>query len=165
MRLKFPLFTTVEKKARLEKMLNKDMAQAMLKSRNLHLFEKLVEQGNEPMLVANALENTLIALRRDGTEFNDLEKTMKELFNEYKKGSFVKAAIPDVLKGMAKGSPASVVLKVFRLQKITGPELEKLVAKEQCNQAIIMQKYRLQVDPAEVLQLVKKIKSDNPDYR
>ncbi|MBI5227373.1 Glu-tRNA(Gln) amidotransferase subunit GatE [Candidatus Micrarchaeota archaeon] len=154
-----------DKKAKLEKLLNPDLAKTMLRSRNLHLFEKLVELGADPMMAATTLENTLVSLRRDGIEFNDLEKTLKDLFGEYKKGSFVKAAIPDVLKGMAKGSPASTVLKVFRLQKITGIELEKLVAKEQCNQAAIMQKYRLQVDPQEVTELIAKLKCENPDYR
>ncbi len=153
------------KQHKLEKLLNPDMAKTMLKSRNLHLFEKLVEDGNDPVLVANTLENTVVALRRDRMEFNDLEKTMKDLFDEYKQGTFVKAAIPELLKGMTKGSPASTAIKVFRLQKITGLELEKLVAQNQCNQGIIMQKYRLQVDPSEVLKLVEKMKCENPDYR
>lgn len=154
-----------DKKARLEKLLNKDMAATMIKSRNLHLFERIIEMGVEPILAANTLENTLVSLRREGIEFNDLEKTVIEMFGEYLKGSFVKAAIPDVLKYMAKGARTEAVLKVYRLAKITGPSLEKLVAENQCNMQLIMQKYRLQVDSKEVSELVNKMKCDNPAYR
>ena len=154
-----------EKRSRLEKLLNKDMAATMLKSRNLHLFERLVSLGVEPTLAANTLENTLVSLRREGIEFTDLEKTLLELFGEYQKGLFVKAAIPDVLKYMAKGARVDAVLKVYRLGKITGAALEKLVAENQCNMQLIMQKYRLQVDSKEVSDLVNKMKCDNPAYR
>lgn len=153
------------KRSRLEKLLNKDLAATMLKSRNLHVFEKLVELGVEPMLAANTLENTVVALRRDGFEFTDLEKTMVELFSEYKKGSFVKAAVPEVLKYMTKGARVDAVLKIYRLHKITGKDLEKLVSDNGCNLSVIMQKHRLQVDPAEVSQLVGKLKCENPAYR
>jgi hypothetical protein len=57
------------------------------------------------------------------------------------------------------------VLKVYRLQKITGLELEKLVSENGCNMPTIMQKYRLQVDPSEVNEIVKKQKCENPAYR
>ncbi|HSB46875.1 MAG TPA: Glu-tRNA(Gln) amidotransferase subunit GatE [Candidatus Bilamarchaeum sp.] len=145
-----------DKKAKLEKLLNKEMAGRMLKSRNLHLFEKLVEGGAEPMLAATTLEDTLVSLRREGVEFEDAEKTLGELFAEYKNGAFVKAAIPDILKGMAKGARVEAVLKVFRLQRIAGKELEALVAENNGDMKAIMQKYRLQVDPAEVSAILRK---------
>ncbi len=154
-----------EKRTKLEKMLNKDMATNMLKSRNLHLFERIVGMGVDPVLAANTLENTLVALKRDGFEFSDLEKTVVEMFKEYQNGLFVKAAVPEVLKYMAKGARVDAVLKVYRLQKITGKELEKLVSENGCNVPTIMQKYRLQVDPAEVSEIVKAQKCENPAYR
>ncbi|MEW6722362.1 MAG: Glu-tRNA(Gln) amidotransferase subunit GatE [Candidatus Micrarchaeota archaeon] len=144
-----------DRKARLEKLLNKEMAGRMLKSRHLHLFERLVEKGTEPMLAAATIEDTVVALRREGVQFSDLDKALTELFDEYKRGSFVKAAIPEVLKGMAKGARADAVLKVFRLQKITGPALGKLVAESGYDMKAVMQKYRLQVDAAEVAALLK----------
>lgn len=147
-----------DKKARLDKMLNKEMSGRILRSRNLHLFERLVEQGADPMLAATTLEDTVVSLRREGVVFADLEKTLKELFTEYKKGSFVKAAIPEVLRGMAKGARAEAVLKVYRLQKITGPQLKKIAEENGYDMKKIMQKHRLQVDPAEVAQLIGKKK-------
>jgi len=147
-----------KKRSRLEAILNKEMANNMLKSRNLHLFEKLIGSGADPMLAATTLENTLVSLRREGVEFPDLEKTLLELFEEYGKGSFVKAAIPEVLKGMAKGARAESVLKVYRLQKISGEMLVQLVKENYSDMTAIMQKYRLQVDPAEVAAIIKEKK-------
>ncbi len=147
-----------EKRKRLEKILNKEMAGTMLKSRNLHLFEKLVASGADPTLAATTLENTLVSLRREGIELTDPEKTLGELFEEYKKGAFVKAAIPEMLKGMAKGARVEAVLKVYRLQRITGDMLDQLVKENYYDMTAIMQKFRLQVDPQEVAELVKKKK-------
>jgi glutamyl-tRNA(Gln) amidotransferase subunit E len=145
-----------EKQEKLDKMLNKEMSKRMLRSRHLHMFERLVEQGADPMLAATTLEETVVSLRREGVEFRDLEKTLTELFAEYKKGSFVKATIPDILKYMAKGARVESVLKVYRLQKITGPKLKKIVEENGYDMKKIMQKHRLQVDPAEVAKLLKK---------
>ena len=44
------------------------MAKRMLKSKHLKTFEKLVGMGVEPMLAAATLEDTLVALRREGVE-------------------------------------------------------------------------------------------------
>ncbi len=153
-----------DKIERLETLLNKDMATIMLKSRNLHLFDKLIVMGLDPIIVATTLENSVVSLRREGIDFSDLEKSMVELFSEYKKGTFVKAAIPEVLKYMAKGARVDAVIKVYRLQKITGKDLEKLVAENGCNVAVIMQKYRLQVDPAEVNEIAKRKRCEPSEY-
>jgi len=147
-----------EKQERLAKLLNKEMAKVMLKSRNLRLFEALVEMGIEPMLAASTLENTLVSLRREGIELQDPESALLDMFKEYLKGSFVKAAIPEVLKGMAKGARAEAVIKVYRLQKISGKDLESLAKENFYNLQTIMQNHRLQVDPAEVAALLKKHK-------
>jgi glutamyl-tRNA(Gln) amidotransferase subunit E len=152
------------KKEKLERLLNKEMAGRILKSRHLHLFEKLVADGADPMLAATTLEETVVSLRRDGIEFPDLEKTLSDLFQEFGKATFVKAAIPEVLKGMAKGARAEAVLKVYRLQRISGKDLERIA--EECNHDMkaIMQKYRLQVDPQEVSILIALKKKGGQPY-
>ncbi|MFH0884568.1 MAG: Glu-tRNA(Gln) amidotransferase subunit GatE [Candidatus Micrarchaeota archaeon] len=149
-----------DKKVKLEKMLNKEMAGRMLKSRHLHLFEKLVEAGADPMLAATTLEDTLVSLRREGIEFSDLEKALTEMFGEFQKGTFVKAAIPEVLKGMAKGARVDAVLKVYRLQKISGQDLEAIAMEMDFDMKAIMQKYRLQVDAQEVATVIKEGKKE-----
>jgi glutamyl-tRNA(Gln) amidotransferase subunit E len=65
-----------EKQKKLEKMLNKELASRIIKSRHLHLFERLVEAGAEPMLAATTLEDTIVSLRREGVEFADLETAL-----------------------------------------------------------------------------------------
>ena len=147
-----------EKSKKLGKMLNPEMASRIIKSRHLHLFEKLVDADANPMLVATTLEETIVSLRREGVSFAELEKTLLDLFSEYKKGMIVKAAFPEVLKGMAKGARAEAVIKVMRLQKITGPPLVKIAEECDFDLKAIMQKYRLQVDPQEVSEIIKKKK-------
>lgn len=145
-----------DKKGRLEKLLNKEMAGRVIKSRHLHLFEKLVGVGADPMLVATTIEDTIVSLRREGFEFKNLEDALVSIFEEYGKGTFVKAAIPEILKGMAKGARVDAVIKVYRFQKITGKALEDLVAEENYDMTRVMQRHRLQVDPAEVAVIIKK---------
>ncbi len=147
-----------EKTKKLEKMLNKELAQKMLKSRHLHIFERLVGGGAEPKLVATTIENTIVSLRREGVQFQNIEEALAGLFEEFSKGTFVKAAIPEVLKGMTKGASAESVIKVYRLQKLSGEDLEKLVEDEGYDLKRIMAKHRLQVDPQDVAELIKKKK-------
>lgn len=145
-----------DKKARLEKILNKEMASKMLKSRHLHIFERLIAMDIDPILAATTIENTIVSLRREGFEIENVEKTLIALFEEYKKGSFVKAAIPEILKFMVKGASAESVIKVYRLQKISGEELKKIITEEGRDIKKILAKYRLQVDPLELSRAVQK---------
>jgi len=155
-----------DKKKRLEKLLNKEMATKIIKSRHLPIFECLIELGADPMLVATTIENTVISLRREGIEFVDLQKTLVNLFSEYKQGTFVKAAIPEILKFMAKGARVDAVLKVYRLQKISGKDLEIIVAQQDYNMKAVMAQHRLQVDPQEVAEVIKnKPKDMHHEYR
>ncbi|MBD3210626.1 Glu-tRNA(Gln) amidotransferase subunit GatE [Candidatus Micrarchaeota archaeon] len=155
-----------EKRKRLSKMLNPEMAERMMRSRNIHLFEKLVEKGADPMLAATTLEDTVVSLRREGIKFKDLEGALLELFREYNKGKFVKAAIPEILRAVAKGASVDSVLRVYRLQKVSGRDLGKLVEEEGYDMKKVMQKHRLQVDPAEVAEIIKKKpKKRHSEYR
>lgn len=145
-----------DKKQKFEKILNKDMAGRMLKSRHVKLFEKLVEEGIDPMLVATTMENTLVSLRREGFEIKDIKDALTELFSEYKKGKFVKAAIPEILKEAAQGKKIGKIIEKYR--KITGKGLEKIVKENDLDIKKIMSKYRNNVDPEELMKLIKKVK-------
>ena len=159
-----------EKREKLQKMLNNEMAEIMIKSRNLQLFEKLAKNF-DPMLVATTLENTLVSLRREGVEFSDvdgtknsikrerstgslLENVLLDVFEGYKKGIFVKAAILDILKYISQGQTLEQALKKNNLGRITGAELKELIKGKSIGE--IMREYRLRVDPAEVQKLLKK---------
>lgn len=142
-----------EKRTKLLKILNKDMAERVLRSKNLKLFEKLAEMGIEPMLAASTLEDTLTMLRREGIDAG--AEIVSAMFEEYQKGTFVKAAIPEMLRGMAKGKSAKQAAK--GLEKITGKELKKIVEENNRDMTAIMAKYRLRVDAKEVAELIKKL--------
>jgi glutamyl-tRNA(Gln) amidotransferase subunit E len=136
-----------EKEKKLRGILNPEMAGRMLKSRNLQLFEGLVDAGAEPMLAAGTLEQTLVELRREGLELRNPKEDLAALFDEYKQGLFVKAAIPDVLRGMCGGKKVREAAK--GMERITGAELKKLV-KEKKDFGAIMREYRLRVDAGEL---------------
>jgi len=143
------------KKAKLQSLLNSEMADKVLRSRHLSLFEKLIELDIEPMLIANTIENTLVSIRREGFEIASLEETLFELFTTYKKGEFVKAAIPDILKLMSKGKNLEQALNEGNLRKISGNELRKIAEEFNYDVAKIMQKYRLRIEPSEIAKLKK----------
>jgi len=139
-----------EKEAKLKEVLAPDMAKRMLKSRNLELFWELVEMGVEPKLAAGTLEETLVTLRREGKEIKEPGKALAGLFKEYNKGLFVRAAIPDVLRGMAGGKGAKEVVEEKGLAKISGKELKELIEKEGRDFGALMKKYRLRMEPKEL---------------
>lgn len=145
-----------EKKEKLMLLLNnKEMTEKILKSRNLKLFESLVISGADPMLVANTLENTLVSLRRKGVEIKDVQTALTALFEEFKRGSFVRAAIEDILAEMSHGKSVQTVLAEKQLYRIKGEELKKIAKENNFDVAKIMQKYRLRVEPKD-LQMLNK---------
>jgi len=147
-----------DKKSKLEKILNKDMAARILKSRHLKTFEELVKNSIDPMLAASTIENTIVSLRREGFGIKEVDKSLKELFEEYKKGAFVKAAIPDILKEMSKGKKISEVLSDGKFSKISGNELEKLAKENEFDIKRIMGRYRNRIEPEELMKMIKKKK-------
>ena len=145
------------KKKKLSEILNPEMAKRMLKSRHLKIFEKLVEMGVEPMLAAATLEDTLVALRREGVEIKNIETTFTELFGHYLKGEFVKSAIIEILPAMAEGKEVPEILEERQLHKISGEELKKLILEHNKNLGEIMKNYRLRVDAKEVKDLMQTL--------
>jgi glutamyl-tRNA(Gln) amidotransferase subunit E len=146
--------TLEDKKARLLKLLgNADMADRMLRSRNLALFERLVKDGADPTLAASTLESTLVSLRREGVILEP-DKVLPQLFGLYDKGAFVKAAIPDILKEAGKGRSVSDAAKDYPI--ISGKELEKIVKELGSDTKAIMSKYRTRIDPKELDKLIRK---------
>ncbi|MDO8554091.1 MAG: Glu-tRNA(Gln) amidotransferase subunit GatE [Candidatus Micrarchaeota archaeon] len=144
-----------EKKEKLAKILNKEMAESMLRSKNLQLFEKLLSLDVDPVLIANTLENTVVSLRREGIVISDLEMVMIDLFTNYKKGLFVKAAIIEILKHVSKGMPVGEAVEKNNLGKLSGAELQKIAQENNFDIAKIMQKYRLRIEPSDVAKLKK----------
>ena len=143
-----------DKEAKLGRLLNPEFAKKMLKSRNLMLFEKLVESGAEPMAVAITLENTLVSLKRDGFEIRGLQGVLEDVFSLFSKGAFLKSAIPDILKAVSKGESVAEASKSHSI--IKGPELEKIARAHGYDIKSIMSEYRTRIDPQDVNLILRK---------
>ncbi|MFA5049638.1 MAG: Glu-tRNA(Gln) amidotransferase subunit GatE [Candidatus Micrarchaeia archaeon] len=148
-----------EQKKYLESILNKEMAQIILKSKNLSLFEKFVSKGYEPMLVAITLENIITSVRRQGIDFLDLEDVLDAIFSGYKNEKIAKSAIEPILIEFAKGSTFAKILKEKKLGRIKGKKLEKISKELNYDIKEIMKKYRLNIEPDDVVKLIKNHKN------
>ncbi len=143
-----------EKKKYLRSILNEEMAQIILKSKNLSLFEKLISKGYEPMLVATTLENIITSLRRMGIEFLDLEEILDFVFEKYTKGQITKSAIEPILVELSKGAEFEKIIEEKNFKRIKGKELQILAKEYNYNLKEIMKKYRLNIDSEELIKII-----------
>ena len=154
-----------ERKARLLKVLNEELAEKIMLSENYPLFEKIVEELKiEPKFVATTLEETLVSLRREGIPVGKLnENKVMELFIEYKCGKFVKAAILDIVRYISKNSGESIshAVEKLKLEKMGEEELRKIVEEKKkagiAGKALIqeiMREHRLRVDAEELSKII-----------
>lgn len=150
-----------EIKARVEQALSKDLADQMIKSENLPLFLRLVDIGIDPTIAAVTLEQTMKYLRREKYNVDGIpDEKIIELFEEYQKGLFVKAAIREILIYLSKNLEESVerIAKEHRLTKIAGNELVELIKRIKAKSIEdILRDYRLRVDPKEAEGALKEI--------
>ena len=118
---KIKLPETLEDKERkfLEMGLSKDQAMQIIRSKDLHLFEKLIKYKVDPKIVADLILNIKKSLEREGKAVadKDLEWVVKLLQRE----KIIKKAVRDVLVNKSE--------KGF--EKIMGKELENLAKKYQ----------------------------------
>ncbi|MBI4399810.1 Glu-tRNA(Gln) amidotransferase subunit GatE, partial [Candidatus Micrarchaeota archaeon] len=122
-----------KRKEKILGMLNKELADKIIKSKNLRLFERVVNELRvEPVVVATTLEETLVSLRREGVNIEGIsENNIYDLFTEYANGLFVKAAIPEILASLARNKKSvKEIVKEGNLERIAGKELEKLIKEE-----------------------------------
>jgi len=139
--------------------LNKELAEKMLRSKHLKLFEKLVADGVDPVLAAVTIENTLVSLRREGLELRDVDNVLMKVFSEYKKGRFTKAAIPEILRETAMGKQPDLVMAQEGVRKISGEELERIARENNFDIKKIMSKYRIRIEADELMEIIKKSKN------
>lgn len=140
-----------EKKAWLEKILNQDLAEKMLRSRYYGMFERVVAKGVDAKTAASTIEDKWKALRREGLGIN--EKMVEKVLLAYGEKKLAKNGIEDALRMMAEGKSEKEVF--LNLKRISGRELKKIVKEEDGDLKKIMQKYRARVDVDEVIALIK----------
>ncbi len=134
---------------------------AATKGPELETFSIALKLGIEPKFAASTLTNTLNTLRREGENTKNLsQERLASAFSEFKKGTFAKSAMPEILRLMCKEaatSPAAAAKKLG-LEKITGKELQMLIKKSKLDLKGLFSKYRMRIDAAEATNFFKKAK-------
>jgi glutamyl-tRNA(Gln) amidotransferase subunit E len=158
--IKAPSFKEIEE--RVSSLLNKEMAQKIIRSEKLNLFLELVNLEIEPTIVAVTLEDTLKSIKREGFNLEMLEE--EEITNVlmlYKEEKITKAAIPEIIKEIIKYKVNKGIKELGkeeiqritiekRLNRISGEKLKNMIKDEKIkNIQELMIKYRLNVDPKE----------------
>ncbi|MEM3030499.1 MAG: Glu-tRNA(Gln) amidotransferase subunit GatE [Candidatus Micrarchaeia archaeon] len=148
-----------ERRGELLKALPAELAEKMLRSKRLGLFERAVAGGCEPVFAAATLEETLRALARKGVAVERIgDDRLAEFFAAFARGVFAKAAAPDILAFLARHPERDTAGAVSELglARISGKELKSIVEKEGKDLAAFMAKYRLRVEAGEVQEIRKR---------
>ena len=91
--------------------LSKELAEAMVRSYHLDLYESIVSKVKNvsPVLVATTLESTWRNLKREGIPVENIgDEKVEEVFKELGAGNVAKEAIPEILSFLAKNQSATV---------------------------------------------------------
>ena len=152
-------------KNEIKRSLNPELADKMIRSEKLTLFRQIIEKYEiDPTLVAVTLEDTTKTLRREGVTVEKVsDEKFIELFSEYSRRFFVKAAISDIIRKLAQNPKLTIseIVKENGIGRITGTDLKKLIEKEKIKDlGQLMRDYRLRVDPEEAKKLL--FKPDKP---
>lgn len=112
--------------------LSKELAEAMIRSYHLDLFESIVEKMRNvsPALVATTLQNTLKYLKREGITVENIgDEKVERVFKELNEEKVAKEAIPDILVYLAKDQTATVdeAIGILGIKEVSTGELAKIV--------------------------------------
>ncbi|RLE77784.1 MAG: Glu-tRNA(Gln) amidotransferase GatDE subunit E [Thermoprotei archaeon] len=111
--------------------LSRELAERMVMSYYLDLFERIVEELKVPAtVVATTLENTFRSLRREGYPIDSIEEEkVVGVFRALAEGKISKEAIPDVLKYLSKEPEATVedAIAELGLTRLSVNELRAIV--------------------------------------
>src|SRR3989338_1907422 len=119
---------TFERKlVRFQSILPKDLAEQVLKSEYLDIFESF-ERSPEHVLIASILTNTVKDLRRRGIPVENIQDSqLRELFSALELKKIAKEAVPQLLEKLSR-SP-EMPLSTLPIQQFTEEDLRKLVNK------------------------------------
>lgn len=113
--------------ARLKKMMSSDLAEKLVFSNNLVLFDKI--KTKKPEFVAHVLEDVFTELRREGIDVDMLpDDRIIEMFALFDKGAFAKESVHDVIRAIAFNPDRSVgEIISAEFVKMTEKEVEEVV--------------------------------------
>ena len=166
--IKAPSFKEIEEKV--YSILNKEMAQKIIRSEKLNLFLDLVDFGIDPTIAAVTLEDSIKAIKREGYDISLLEEEeIKKVLILYKEEKITKAAIIEVIKEIIRYKSINKqtiqelkkdeiynIAEEHKLIRISGERLKQLINNDKIkNLQELMIKYRINVDPKEAIQYLK----------
>lgn len=105
--------------------LNLDLAGKMIRSRQLQLFESVLEQGVDASVAATALEDTWTRLSRE--KINVTEEITEEALLLFRDGKLTKKGIYEYMKLVCSGKTKKQALELAG--RISGEELDLLLKK------------------------------------
>ena len=124
--------TLIEKKRELEKIISKEVANQIIKSKYYHLFEKIVEKNNIGkeknlvLFVASVFTSTLKDLKRRGVPVEKIsENDFMKIFEAVRKNLIPRQSVPNVLTEISKGGNINGVIKKFKA--LDKDELKKII--------------------------------------
>jgi Glu-tRNA(Gln) amidotransferase subunit E-like FAD-binding protein len=119
--------TWEQKAKRFKNKLPKELADQILRSEYLDLFERFSKTYN-PVLVANTFISTVKDLRRQGLDTEFTEEQFNDIFSSIKNKTISKEAIPDILQILAKRKVSvKEAIKKSGLKGMTEEDLRKIV--------------------------------------
>ncbi|MBI5036113.1 Glu-tRNA(Gln) amidotransferase subunit GatE [Candidatus Micrarchaeota archaeon] len=138
----------------LQKGLNEELAEKILRSPDARLFEQLSVSKVPLKTVAWLVTDVKQALKREGFEQLRLEEALKLLEQE----KITKAAVQDLLRLGANETGVSLekLAEAGNLSRIKGEQLKQLAASVQGGFGEIMKRYRFQVEPRELSAMLGK---------
>jgi len=111
--------------------LNQKLAQQLMDSEYVELFETIVKESRAPPTTAAAfLTETLKALKRDGTPVEKLsENQIREIFRALGEGEITKEALPEVAAWLSKneGKTLKEAVESLGLKVMSREDLERLI--------------------------------------
>jgi Glu-tRNA(Gln) amidotransferase subunit E-like FAD-binding protein len=119
--------TWEQKAKKFSKILPKQMADQIIKSEYLDMFEKFYKKY-DPLLVASTFASTTVSLRRMGIDVNFPEEQFDELFFSVKKKIISKEAIPVILEIISKDKlSVKEAIKKSGLKALGEEELREII--------------------------------------
>ncbi len=108
--------------------LDEELAEQVAYGRRMPLYERAVESGYDPGLVASTLEGTLVDLRRDDAPVENLDdEDLMRVFEMVAEDEVAKEGVPDLLCGVAEGGEPEEVADELGLDSAAREEVEEVV--------------------------------------
>lgn len=118
--------TWEQKLKKFEKKMPKQLAEQILKSEYLDLFETLSKK-HDPVFVANFFTSTLKDLKRKGIEIRLEDSNILDIFSAIEKKQISKESLPEIIEYLTKGLILREILE--KLKPLSEKELREIIKK------------------------------------